>query len=136
MPVILIVLILIAGVGLIFVPPALFASAAKYAKVTEKENWGKAWGASYLSLFASLLVGGPIYLILGFLPIPALNIIIGGMVSFIVGILVIKWVYPTSFGKALLTWFFVLLELFVGLLIGGIVFVGGLWLVNSGNIHF
>lgn len=109
------------GVGIIFVfvfmviISGLFMwFAAKIARV-EKATFGRAMFAAIASSFVEVLIA------FVFNAVPVLGNLIGFIIGLIVAILVIKAVFHTSFGKALLVWIFNILAALLAIAIAAMI---------------
>jgi hypothetical protein len=75
---------------------------AKLAKV-QRATFGRAFGAALLVIIINFIVGFLVGVATGG------NAIVGFIVGLLVNLFVIKGVFATSFGKAFLTWIFMIL---------------------------
>ncbi len=109
------------GVGIIFVfvfsviISGLFMwIAAKIARV-EKAGFGRAMVAAIVSSFVEVLVA------FVFNVIPVLGNLIGFIIGLMLAIFVIKAVFRTSFGKALLVWIFNIIAVLVAVALAAMI---------------
>jgi len=109
------------GVGIIFVfvfsviISGLFMwIAAKIARV-EKAGFGRAMVAAIVSSFVEVLVA------FVFNVIPILGNLIGFIIGLMLAIFVIKAVFRTSFGKALLVWIFNIIAVLVAVALAAMI---------------
>ena len=78
------------------------------------------------SIWAAIASGFIMWIVtLVFSIIPILGSIIGFIIGLILALLVIKSVYSTSFGKALLVWIFNIIAQVIAIFIGALLFAGG-----------
>jgi hypothetical protein len=92
---------------------------ANVAKVPHR-SFGKAVAAALLAGFGGNMVGGL------FLIVPVIGPLLGGLINIIVQIFIIKAIFETETGKAILTWIFSLVAQIIVAVIASIIFGGAL----------
>lgn len=116
------------GIGIIFafilmviIGGLLMWIAAKLARV-ENASFGRAMAAAVAASFVEVLVSFLFNLV------PALGNLFGFILGLVVTILVIKTIFRTSFGKALLVWVFNLVAAFVAIALSAMLMASSLML--------
>jgi|WetSurMetagenome_2_1015567.scaffolds.fasta_scaffold1129319_1 hypothetical protein len=116
------------GIGIIFafilmviVGGLLMWAAAKIARV-EDSSFGRAMTAAVASSFVTVLVSFLFKLV------PVLGDFFGFIAGLVLAILIIKAVFRTSFGKALIVWMFHLVATFVAIVLAAMIMASSLLL--------
>ncbi len=116
------------GIGIIFafilmvIVGGLFMwIAAKIARV-EKSSFGRAMAAAVAASFVEIFVAFLFNLV------PVFGNLFGFILGLVITILVIKAVFDTSFGKALLVWIFNLIAAFVAIALAAMIMASSLLL--------
>ena len=116
------------GIGIIFafilmviIGGLLMWVAAKIARV-EKSSFGRAIAAGVAVSFVEIFVAFLFNLV------PVFGNLFGFIVGLVISILVIKAVFATSFGKALLVWIFNLVAAFAAILLAAMLMASSLML--------
>ena len=116
------------GIGIVFafilmviVGGLLMWVAAKIAKV-EKSSFGRAMAAAVAASFVEIFVAFLFNLV------PVFGNLFGFILGLVITIFVIKVVFGTSFGKALLVWIFNLVAAFVAIALAAMIMASSLML--------